>query len=75
MDFRMDFRKILKVRVKNLPVKKCRSKSSPTCLYNFIQSREEQTMCYHCLVFNDLLDAHPMIQSDDPERQPSKRTR
>lgn len=63
----MDFREILKQKPKNLPVRKCRSKSSPICLLNFIQSRVEQTMCLRCLEHNDLLEAHPMIDLSLPE--------
>lgn len=63
----MDFREILKQKPKNLPVRKCRSKSSPVCLLNFIQSRVEQTMCLRCLEHNDLLEAHPMIDLSLPE--------
>lgn len=63
----MAFRELLKAKPKNLPVQQCRSQNSPTCLRTFIQSRYEQTMCYACLVHNDLLSSHPLLHSIYPE--------
>lgn len=63
----MKFREVLKSKPKGLQPQLCRSQSSPTCLYNFIQSRYGQVSCYNCLVHDDLLDAHPLIKSTDPD--------
>lgn len=60
----MDFRKILASKPKGLKPRLCMSKSSPTCLFNFIKSRIGQKMCLNCLIYNDLLDAHPIIEQD-----------
>ena len=69
----MDFRRILKTKPRGLNPQDCKSKSSPTCLLNFIKTRKEQTMCFNCLVFNGLLEAHPVLNFENPERG-SKRT-
>ena len=61
-----NFREILKSKPRGLPVQQCRSQSSPTCLRTFIQSRYEQVSCYNCLVHDDLLLAHPLLQSFYP---------
>ena len=63
----VNFRKILKDKPMGIPAQPCMSQSSPQCLNNFIKAREEQSMCIKCLVFNDLLLAHPMLKYDDPE--------
>jgi len=57
-----NFREILKSKARGLKPQVCRSLSSPVCLQTFIVTREEQTMCRNCLVFNDLLGAHPVIK-------------
>lgn len=61
----MDFRAILKSRDKHSPILHCSSKSSPECQETFIVFRFEQTMCVKCLVYNDLLDAHPIIPIEE----------
>ena len=62
-----NFREILKSKSKGIQVEQCRSQSSPQCRYTFIPARVGQTMCIKCLVENDLLEAHPVINLSDPE--------
>ncbi len=63
----MDFRRILKLKPRGLPVHMCKSQSSPDCLYNFIQTRHEQRMCENCIQFNSLEEAHPYLDFEDVE--------
>lgn len=60
-----DFRKILKSKANCLVPQPCKSKSSPRCLGTFIVTREEQTMCTMCLAYNDLFDAHPLLEVEE----------
>lgn len=61
----MDFRAILKHKDKCSPVLFCLSHSSPECQLKFVAYRVEQTMCLKCLVYNNLLDAHPIIPQEE----------
>ena len=61
----VDFRRILKLKPRELPVHLCYSMSSPECLKNFIQTRYFQSMCEECIKYNCLEEAHPYLDFED----------